>query len=107
MAQRHAYSQPIETYGLAHTIETYGHTIAGRRRRRHAWPILLFVLVSPFYSLLLLPLPITNCHVFKPQPLERDDLYGRPLEVVYTSMQPEGQCPKLRVWPPKVSADIL
>src|SRR6218665_499754 len=24
-----------------HTIETYGHTIARRRRRRHAWPILL------------------------------------------------------------------
>src|SRR6218665_1590359 len=42
MAQPHAHSQPIETYGLAHTIETYGHTIAGRRRRRHAWPILLF-----------------------------------------------------------------
>src|SRR6218665_2814674 len=70
-----AHSQPIETYDLApHNrniwpsptptanqykhmaqrliIETYGHTIARRRRRRHAWPILLFVLVSPFYSLL-------------------------------------------------------
>src|SRR6218665_424281 len=64
MAQRHAYSQPIEAYSLAphnrniwpsptptanqykhmaqrRIIETYGHTIAGRRRRRHAWPILL------------------------------------------------------------------
>src|SRR6218665_833230 len=41
MAEPHAHSQPIQTYGLAHTIETYGHTIAGRRRRRHAWPILL------------------------------------------------------------------
>src|SRR6218665_3139671 len=63
MAQRHAYSQPIQGYGLAphnrniwpsptptanqykhmaqrRIIETYGHTIA--RRRRHAWPILLF-----------------------------------------------------------------
>src|SRR6218665_2341560 len=80
MAQRHAHSQPIqtyslaphnrniwpsptptatqykhmaqrriiETYGLAHTIETYGHTIAGRRRRRHAWPILLSVLQLSF-----------------------------------------------------------
>src|SRR6218665_301665 len=47
-----AHSQPIQTYGLAHTIETYGHTIAGRRRRRHAWPILLFVLVPPVYPLL-------------------------------------------------------
>src|SRR6218665_1021601 len=75
MAQRHAYSQPIQTYSLAphnrniwqsptatanqykhmvqrHIIETYGHTIAGRRRRRHAWPILLFALVSPVISLL-------------------------------------------------------
>src|SRR6218665_1665983 len=33
-----------------HTIETYGHTIAGRRR--HAWPILLsFILYSNHYSL--------------------------------------------------------
>src|SRR6218665_3250182 len=58
MAQRHiietyGLAHTIETYGLAHTIETYGHTIAGRRRRRHAWPILLFVLVAAFYSLLL------------------------------------------------------
>src|SRR6218665_3918660 len=76
MAQRHAYSQPIETYSLAahnrniwpsatptanqykhmaqhHIIETYGHTIAGRRRRRHAWPILLSVLVAPVYPLLV------------------------------------------------------
>src|SRR6218665_3715509 len=75
MAQRHAYSQPIETYSLAphnrniwpsptptanqykhmaqrRIIETYGHTIAGRRRRRHAWPILLFALVPPVYPLL-------------------------------------------------------
>src|SRR6218665_2172581 len=56
MAQRHAHSQPIETYGPApaerHIIETYGHTIAGRRRRRHAWPILLFALVPPVYPLL-------------------------------------------------------
>src|SRR6218665_2501554 len=53
MAEPHAHSQPIETYGLAHTIETYGHTIAGRRRRRHAWPILLFVLLAALYPLLL------------------------------------------------------
>src|SRR6218665_3064092 len=52
MAERNT----IETYGRAphnrniwstaterHTIETYG---------RHAWPILLFALVSPFYTLL-------------------------------------------------------
>src|SRR6218665_2931685 len=75
MAQRHAYSQPIETYSLApHNrniwpsptptanqykhmaerliIETYGHTIAGRRRRRHAWPILLSAFQVSFYSLL-------------------------------------------------------
>jgi len=35
-----------------HTIETYGHTIAGRRRRRHAWPILLSVLLAVVYPLL-------------------------------------------------------
>src|SRR6218665_596343 len=84
MAQRHAYSQPIETHGLAphnrniwpsptptanqykhmaqrRIIETYGHTIAGRRRRRHAWPILLSVLVAPVYPLLtfgLCPCPL-------------------------------------------------
>src|SRR6218665_3844297 len=75
MAQRHAYSQPIETYSLAphnrniwpsptptanqykhmaqrRIIETYGNTIAGRRRRRHAWPILLSVLVAVVYPLL-------------------------------------------------------
>src|SRR6218665_3928078 len=36
-----------------HTIETYGHTIARRRRRRHAWPILLFALVLSVYPLLI------------------------------------------------------
>src|SRR6218665_3286691 len=37
-----------------HTIETYGHTIARRRRRRHAWPILLFALVPVVIPLLQL-----------------------------------------------------
>src|SRR6218665_1632074 len=75
MAEPHAYSQPIQTYGPAphnrniwpsptrtasqykhmaqrRIIETYGHTIAGRRRRGHAWPILLFALVLSVISLL-------------------------------------------------------
>src|SRR6218665_1240486 len=34
-------------------IETYGHTIAGRRRRRHAWPILLSVFQVAVYPLLM------------------------------------------------------
>src|SRR6218665_1618129 len=76
MAHRHAHSQPIETYGLAphnrniwpsptptanqykhmaqhRIIETYGHTIARRRRRRHAWPILLSAFHPVVYPLLL------------------------------------------------------
>src|SRR6218665_2260674 len=76
ITKRHTYSQPIETHSLAphnrniwpsptrtanqykhmaqrRIIETYGHTIARRRRRRHAWPILLFALVSPVISLLI------------------------------------------------------
>src|SRR6218665_1660318 len=69
----YTYTRTIETYGPQPTntniwpsatptanqykhmaqrriIETYGHTIAGRSR--HAWPILLFVVVSPVISLL-------------------------------------------------------
>src|SRR6218665_3031255 len=80
VAQRHAYSQPIETYSLAphnrniwpsptptanqykhmaqrHIIETYGHTIAGRRSFVCASAD-SFVLVSPVYPLLLLLLPL-------------------------------------------------
>src|SRR6218665_454074 len=34
-------------------LETYGHTIAGRRRRRHAWPILLSASAPAVYPLLL------------------------------------------------------
>src|SRR6218665_382965 len=44
MAEPHAHSQPIQTYG---------HAIARRRRRRHAWPILLFALLAVVYPLLL------------------------------------------------------
>jgi len=78
MAERHT----IETYGRAphnrniwstaterQTIETYGrgpynrniwsHTIARRRRRRHAWPILLSVLLAAF-----IPLLLTHCRMF-------------------------------------------
>src|SRR6218665_1581212 len=83
MAQRHAYSQPIETYSLAlhnrniwpsatptanqykhmaqrRIIETYGHTIAGRRRRRHAWPILLSVFQVAVYPLLVSKIDLFN-----------------------------------------------
>src|SRR6218665_767746 len=79
MAQRHAYSQPIQAYSLAphnrniwpsptptanqykhmaqrHIIETYGHTIAGRRSFVCASAD-SFVLVSPVYPLLSGPLP--------------------------------------------------
>src|SRR6218665_1424664 len=83
MAQRHAYSQPIQTYSLAphnrniwpsptptanqykhmaqrRIIETYGHTIAGRRSFvtpsrffcLSFWPILLSAFQVSFYSLL-------------------------------------------------------
>src|SRR6218665_2276848 len=44
MAQRHI----IETYGLAHTIETYGHTIA--RRRSFVTPSRFFCLAWCLYS---------------------------------------------------------
>src|SRR6218665_3298509 len=63
MAQRHAHSQPIETYGLAphnrniwstaterHTIETYGPQPTNRLR--HAWPILLSAFQLVVYPLL-------------------------------------------------------
>src|SRR6218665_87986 len=61
MAQRHI----IETYGLAHTIETYGHTIPRRRRRRHAWPILLSVLHAAVYPLLA-SIPLRQWCIFPP-----------------------------------------
>src|SRR6218665_1775882 len=42
MAEPHAHSQPIQTYGRA-----------AHNRLRNAWPILLFALVPPVYPLLV------------------------------------------------------
>ena len=54
MAQRHAYSQPIQTYGPApHNRNIWPYNSQAAVFCLRFWPILLFVLVSPFYSLLI------------------------------------------------------
>src|SRR6218665_798632 len=55
MAEPHAHSQPIQTYGRA-----------AHNRLRNAWPILLFALVAASYPLLVvLVLVLVLKHIFQ------------------------------------------
>src|SRR6218665_3126105 len=56
MAQRHAYSQPIETYGLApHNRNIWPHNSRATVFCLRFWPILLSVLLAVVYPLLTMP----------------------------------------------------
>src|SRR6218665_3709603 len=91
MAEPHAHSQPIETYGLAphnrniwpsttqykhmahsQPIETYG---------RHAWPILLFGVVAVLYTLLSL-------HLISYSPTEQYPSLHHVFGMTYTTRTP-------------------
>src|SRR6218665_690912 len=65
MAQPHAHSQPIETYGLApHNRNIWPHNNRATVFC-HAWPILLSVLVVAVYPLLTPhDTPVLNPHSF-------------------------------------------
>src|SRR6218665_499637 len=55
MAEPHAHSQPIQTYGPApHNRNIWPYNSQAAVFCLRFWPILLFVLVSPFYSLLVI-----------------------------------------------------
>src|SRR6218665_2090999 len=54
MAEPHAYSQPIQTYGPApHNRNIWPHNSRATVFCLRFWPILLFALVAPLYPLLL------------------------------------------------------
>src|SRR6218665_3060280 len=53
MAEPHAHSQPIETYGLApHNRNIWPYNSQAAVFCLRFWPILLFALVAPLYPLL-------------------------------------------------------
>src|SRR6218665_1360455 len=62
-----AHSQPIETYARA-----------PHNRLRNAWPILLFVLVDPFYTLLLC-IHQPTCNSFQSKLSVHQSTYNCPL----------------------------